>query len=113
MRTPDHSTIAEFRRRHEAEIAGLFDDVLGLCREAGLVSVGVITIDGTKIKANASMDQNRSYREIATRSCARLRRPIVGRTSSTATARGDELPEAVAHPGRSQGGAGGRQAADR
>jgi hypothetical protein len=61
MRTPDHSTIAEFRRRHEADIAELFDDVLGLCREAGLVSVGVITIDGTKIKANASMDQNRSY----------------------------------------------------
>ena len=66
MRTPDHSTIAEFRRRHEAEIAELFDDVLGLCREAGLVSVGVITIDGTKIKANASMDQNRSYREVVT-----------------------------------------------
>ena len=50
MRCPDHSTIAEFRRRHEAEIAGLFDEVLGLCREAGLVSVGVITIDGTKIR---------------------------------------------------------------
>ena len=62
MRCPDHSTIAEFRRRHEAEIAGLFDEVLGLCREAGLMSVGVITIDGTKIKPNASMDQNRSYR---------------------------------------------------
>jgi transposase len=66
MRTPDHSTIAEFRRRHEAEIAELFDEVLGLCREAGLVSVGVITIDGTKIKADASMDQNRSYREVVT-----------------------------------------------
>src|SRR5436305_12827469 len=61
MRCPDHSTIAEFRRRHEAEVAELFDDVLGLCREAGLVSVGVITIDGTKIKANASMDQNGGY----------------------------------------------------
>jgi transposase len=66
MRTPDHSTIAELRRRHEAEISELFDDVLGLCAEAGLVSVGVITIDGTKIKANASMDQNRSYREVVT-----------------------------------------------
>src|ERR1700759_5508305 len=55
MRVPDHSTIAEFRRRHDTEIAALFDDVLGLCREAGLVSVGVITVDGTKIKANASM----------------------------------------------------------
>src|ERR1700744_1156652 len=65
MRTPDHSTIAEFRRRHEAQIGELFDDVLGLCREAGLVSVGVITIDGTKLKANASMDENRSYRELA------------------------------------------------
>src|ERR1700753_760766 len=65
VKTPDHSTIAEVRRRHEAEIAELFDDVLGLCREAGLVSVGVITIDGTKIKANASMDQNRTYQELA------------------------------------------------
>jgi len=57
MRTPDHSTIAEFRRRHEDDIKDLFDDVLGLCREAGLVSVGVITIDGTKIKANASRSE--------------------------------------------------------
>ena len=40
LRTPDHSTIAEFRRRHESAIGELFDDVLGLCREAGLVSVG-------------------------------------------------------------------------
>src|SRR5438270_345031 len=36
MRTPDHSTIAEFRRRHEVEIGELFDEVLGLCGEAGL-----------------------------------------------------------------------------
>src|SRR5437660_8607237 len=64
MRTPDHSTIAEFRHRHETDIEELFDDVLGLCREAGLVSVGVITIDGTKIKASASADQKRSYREV-------------------------------------------------
>ena len=42
----------------------LFDGVLALCREAGLVSVGVIAIDGTKIKASASMDQNRDYREL-------------------------------------------------
>src|ERR1700760_3393491 len=66
MRTPDHSTIAEFRMRHEVEIGELFDDVLGLCREAGLVSVGVIAIDGTKVKANASMDANRDYRQIVT-----------------------------------------------
>ena len=65
MRAPDHSTVAEFRRRHQLEIEQLFDDVLGLCAEAGLVSVGAIAIDGTKIKANASMDQNRDYRQLA------------------------------------------------
>ena len=55
--------------------------MLGLCREAGLVSVGVITIDGTKIKANASMDQNRSYRELVEPDPARGRgdRPARGR----------------------------------
>ena len=48
MAVPDHSTVAEFRRRHEADIEELFDDVLRLCREAGLVSVGVITIAGRR-----------------------------------------------------------------
>jgi hypothetical protein len=93
MRVPDHSTIAEFRRRHEAEIAELFDQVLGLCREAGLVSVGVVMIDGTKIKANASMDQNRSYsgvvREILREAEATDRRE----DELYGDARGDELPE--------------------
>jgi transposase len=93
MRVPDHSTIAEFRRRHESEIAELFDQVLGLCKEAGLVSVGVIMVDGTRIKANASMDQNRSY--------AGLVREILREAEETdrredelyGSARGDELPE--------------------
>lgn len=39
-RTPHHSTIAEFRRPHESEISELFESVLGLCRETGLVSAG-------------------------------------------------------------------------
>ena len=92
MRTPDHSTIAEFRRRHEAEIEGLFDDVLGLCREAGLVSVGVITIDGTKIKANASMDQNRSYRELVTQILREAEEIDRVEDELYGDARGDELP---------------------
>ena len=41
---PDHSTIADFRVRHEAALAELFTGVLGLCRQAGLVSVGMIAI---------------------------------------------------------------------
>src|SRR5918995_4340782 len=56
---PDHSTIAEFRRRHEAALAGLFTSVLSLCERAGLLRVGVIAIDGTKVAANASLDANR------------------------------------------------------
>jgi transposase len=64
QRAPDHSTIAEFRRRHETALAGLFTGVLKLCREAGLVTVGVIAIDGTKVSANAGRDANKSYRRI-------------------------------------------------
>jgi transposase len=103
MRTPDHSTIAEFRRRHEADIGELFDDVLGLCREAGLVSVGVITIDGTKIKANASMDQNRSYRELVTQILREAEEIDRREDELYGEKRGDEWPEALRTPeGRRQ-----------
>ncbi len=98
MRTPDHSTIAEFRRRHEAEVAELFDDVLGLCREAGLVSVGVITIDGTKVKANASMDQNRSYRELVTQILREAEEIDRREDELYGEKRGDELPEQLRTP---------------
>ena len=64
MRVPDHSTIAEFRRRHERAIAELFSAVLELCEEAGLVEVGIIAIDGTKIRANASRGANRTYEKL-------------------------------------------------
>ena len=93
MRTPDHSTIAEFRRRHEVEIAELFDEVLGLCREAGLVSVGVITIDGTKIKASASMDQNRDYRELVGEILREAEEVDRREDELYGEDRGDELPE--------------------
>src|SRR5437762_2713576 len=58
---PDHTTIARFRQRHEAALAGLFGEVLALCAEAGLVSVGLIAIDGTKVHANASQHANADY----------------------------------------------------
>jgi transposase len=98
MRTPDHSTIAEFRRRHESEIAVLFDDVLGLCREAGLVSVGVITIDGTKIKANASMDQNRSYSALVKEILREAEEADRREDELYGNDRGDELPEQLRTP---------------
>jgi hypothetical protein len=104
MRTPDHSTIAEFRRRHEADIAELFDDVLGLCREAGLVSVGAIIVDGTKIEANASMDQNRCYREIVAQILREAEETDRREDELYGDRRGDELPEQL----RTQKGAGRR-----
>jgi transposase len=103
MRTPDHSTIAEFRRRHEADIKLLFDDVLGLCKEAGLVSVGVITIDGTKMKANASMDQNRDYSALVNEILREAEETDRREDELYGNARGDELPEQLRTPeGRKQ-----------
>ncbi|MFO7944379.1 MAG: transposase, partial [Anaerolineales bacterium] len=61
---PDHSTIARFRQANEKELAEIFTQVLRLCAEAGMVQVGRVAIDGTKLKANASLAANRKYRSI-------------------------------------------------
>jgi len=58
---PDHSTIARFRAEHEDAFADLFAQVLRLCATAGMVKVGVVSIDGTKIAANAARGANRSH----------------------------------------------------
>jgi transposase len=62
---PDHCTIARFRQRHQDALAGLFGEVLELCAEAGLVGVGLVAVDGTKVHANASRDATRDYDRIA------------------------------------------------
>jgi transposase len=58
---PDHATIAEFRKRHLEALSGLFMQALRLCSEAGLVKLGHVSIDGTKIKANSSKHKAMSY----------------------------------------------------
>lgn len=58
---PDHDSLAEFRKRHLAALAGLFVQVLRLCQTAGLVKLGHVALDGTKIKANASKHKAMSY----------------------------------------------------
>jgi transposase len=58
---PDHDSIAAFRKRHLLALGGLFMQVLQLCQKAGLVKLGHIAIDGTKIKANASKHKAMSY----------------------------------------------------
>ena len=58
---PDHDSIAEFRRRHLDRLAGLFLQVLRLCQAAGLVTLGQVALDGTKVQANASRHKAMSY----------------------------------------------------
>ena len=58
---PDHDSIATFRKRHLPELAKLFVQILELCQRAGLVKLGHVAIDGTKIKANASKWRTMSY----------------------------------------------------
>jgi transposase len=58
---PDHDTIAVFRKTHLTALKNLFLEILVLCREAGLAKAGHISLDGTKIKANASKHKAMSY----------------------------------------------------
>jgi len=61
---PDFRTISEFRRKHLKAFQGLFSQVLVLCKVAGLLKVGVVALDGTKVKANASLSKNRTYDQL-------------------------------------------------
>ena len=58
---PDHSRVSDFRRRHLDALAGLFIQVLRLCQKAGLVSLGTVALDGTKVTANASKHKAMSH----------------------------------------------------
>ena len=62
---PDHTVIARFRQRHAGEMKAVFLHVLGLCREAGLIRLGLVALDGTKVKAAASLDANRTPGKLA------------------------------------------------
>jgi transposase len=104
---PDHDTIAEFRRRHLDALAGLFKQALLLCEKAGLVKLGHVAIDGTKIKANASKHKAMSYDRMGETE-QRLKQEIdalLKQAEETDAAedalygkgkRGDELPDELA-----------------
>jgi len=64
---PDHDTIANFRQQHLKALAGLFVQALQLCQQAGLVKLGTVAIDGTKIMANASTRRSVPYKKICER----------------------------------------------
>jgi transposase len=101
---PDFRTLADFRQRHLAQMSDLFGQVLGLCREAGLVKVGHLSLDGSKYQANASKHKAMSYGRIQevepklTQEIAELleRAQAADQAEDAehgAAKRGDELPE--------------------
>jgi transposase len=105
--TPDFRTLSDFRQRHSAALAGLFTQVLRLCRRAGLVKLGQVAIDGTRVKANASKHKAMSYGRMGEKEAALqaeiaelLRRAEQADRDEDARygadRRGDELPEALA-----------------
>lgn len=62
--TPDFRTISDFRKENLAELESLFVEILELCKEAGLVKMGVVAMDGRKVAGNAAIERNRSRREL-------------------------------------------------
>jgi len=103
---PDFRTISEFRRRHLGALGGLFVQVLKLAEKAGLVKLGHVALDGTKIKANASKHKAMSYQRMKQREAelqAEVDRWLAAAEAADAeedqrhgNKRGDELPEWVA-----------------
>ena len=57
---PDHATLARFRATFQEPLAGLFATVLALCARAGLIDLGLVAVDGTKLQANAASSSNHS-----------------------------------------------------
>ena len=89
---PGSQTIARFRQRHEAAIAGLFGEVLSLCADAGLAGVGVLAVDGTKMHANASHHANRDYEQLAREIIEEAKAIDAAEDELYGDRRGDELP---------------------
>jgi transposase len=108
---PDFRTVSEFRRRHLGALSGLFTRVLVLCEKAGLVKLGHVALDGTKVKANASKHKAMSYERMTRREkelAAEVARWFAAAEAADAAEdrafgkdrRGDELPGWVADKAR-------------
>jgi transposase len=92
---PDHATLARFVERHQEAIAGLFGEVLTLCARSGLARVGVIAVDGTKVQANASRNENLDYGQLAREILEEAKAVDAAEDELHGEARGDELPPGV------------------
>ena len=102
--TPDFRTLSDFRKTHGTALNGLFVQVLKLCAQAGLVKLGRVAVDGTKVKANASKHKAMSYARMSEREAALKQQvtELLARAQAVDDAedaehgrdrRGDELPE--------------------
>ena len=103
---PAHRTVADFRQQHLAAFEALFVQVVQVAREAGLVKLGTVAVDGSKLTANASKHKAMSYGRMRTET-QRLREEIAALTTRAAAVdaaedvehgpdvRGDELPAEV------------------
>jgi transposase len=102
--TPDHVTIARFRVRHEQALAGLLVESLRLCAAAGMVRLGLVALDGTKVAANAADRANRTLAKLQEEVAEILREAAETdqrEDRQHGGLRGDELPtELASHSGR-------------
>ena len=101
---PDHDTIAAFRQEHLESLAGLFIQALRLCQKAGLVKLGHVAIDGTKLQASASIHKSMSYAQLNEKEQywkqqveEMLRRAAETDEAERETQQGTELPAELAH----------------
>lgn len=99
---PDHSTIARFRSNHEREIASIFRQTLILAAEAGMKRLGTISLDGTKMKANASLASNKTVDSLK-KEVERIMKEAVSIDKAEdklfgKNKRGDELPDDMVDP---------------
>ena len=94
---PDHSTISRFRKDNQSHLKKLFLEILRLCAEAGLVKLGKVSLDGTKVKANASLSANRTLKHLEQEIDKMLSEADAKDAEEDkaygADKRGDELPE--------------------
>jgi transposase len=98
-RAPDHVTIARFRVRHEQALAGLLVASLKLCAAAGMVRLGLVALDGTKIEANAAAAANRTHAHLQVQVGELLSQAAEADRAEDlqhGTGRGDELPRPLA-----------------
>lgn len=101
---PDHTTVARFRQENGKAIEDLFTGALKLCAKAGLVKVGLVALDGTKIKADAALESNRTYDHIE----SEVKKMLAEAEARDAeedklygkNKRGDELPEELQDRGK-------------